>query len=245
MKHFPKLFLDSPPGTVLTTESLKSMGITPQLAHYYIKQNWIISLGNGAYLRQNDHPLWVSALSTVQGRGTQVYVGGGPSLDLLGFNKNIALGKPFVHLFTTPAARLPKWFLSYDFGATLHVTRTFKYSETNLMHHTAMGFSLNISKPEQAILEVCRHVPKLYTFENLRNYMESMISLNPTAMQTMLENAESIKEKRLFLYMASTLNHSWYQKLNLEKIYLGKGPRQIVEEGIYNSEFNILLPKGF
>jgi hypothetical protein len=247
MIHFPKLFLDPLPGAVLTTESLKSMGITPQLAHHYMKQKWLVSLGNGAYLRQNDYPSWVSALSTLQISGVKVYGGGGQSLDLLGFNQNIPLGKPFVHLFTPPTIRLPKWFLNYDFGATFHVTRTHKYGENNLMdhlvHHKSNGFMLRISRPEQAILDVCRYVPKIYSFENLRNYMESLISLNPTVMQTLLENAESIKEKRLFLYMASTVNHSWYKKLNLEKIDLGKGPRQIVRDGVYNSEFKILIPQ--
>ena len=245
MMHLPKLFFECPVGVVLTTSVLKSMGITPQLAHHYSKQGWLIPVGDGAYLRKNDTPSWAGALATVQSADIQVYVGAGQALDLIGLNQNVMLGKPFVHLFTPHTIRLPKWFLDYDFGANFHVTRTRKYTENHLMEHKTTGFNLTISRPEQAILEVCRFVPKIYGFETLRNYVESLISLNPLMMQEILEANEFIKEKRIFLYMASHINHTWYKKLNLEKIDLGKGPRQVVADGVYNSEFNIFVPKSF
>lgn len=234
MIHFPKLFLEHTPGTVLTTDALKSIGISPQLAHHYVKQKWLVPIGDGAYLRQNDQPSWFGALSTLQNSEIPVYVAAGQALDLTGANQNIIFGKPFVHLFTPHEIRLPKWFLNYDFGASFLVTRTQKYREDHLIQHTETSLQIKISRPEQAILEVCRFVPKVYSFENLRNYMESLVSLNPTIMQELLEAEEFIKAKKLFLDMAYHIQHPWKKKLVLERINLGKGARKTVSKKHYS-----------
>lgn len=245
MEHFSKLFLNYIPGTVFTTEMLKAIKILPQLAQYYVKRGWLISIGNGAYARKNDSVSWIGALATLQSFGVEVYVGAAQALNLLGMNQNVFLGKPFVHLFTPPEIQLPKWFLTYDFGVNFYVNRTDKYNKKNLVLFENSGFNIRISRTEQAILEVCRFVPKLYSFENLQNYIESLPSLNPLVMQSMLEESRNIKEKRLFLYMASSVGHAWCKKLNFEKINLGNGPRQVIQNGSYNRDFHIMVSKGF
>ena len=43
--------------------------------------------------------------------------------------------------------------------------------------------------------------------------------------------------------MAEKLNHSWYKHLNLSKVYLGKGKRSLVKDGVYISKYQITVPK--
>lgn len=61
--------------------------------------------------------------------------------------------------------------------------------------------------------------------------------------QRLLENCSSVKVKRLFLYMADKAGHDWLTYINLDKIDLGKGKRQIVADGMYISSHKITVPK--
>jgi tRNA-binding EMAP/Myf-like protein len=58
-----------------------------------------------------------------------------------------------------------------------------------------------------------------------------------------LEKCNSVRAKRVFLYVASTVNHNWYKKLDESKIDLGKGTRQIVVGGEYIKKYDICVPR--
>jgi hypothetical protein len=62
-------------------------------------------------------------------------------------------------------------------------------------------------------------------------------------MQELLEQCTSVKVKRLFLYMANKAQHQWLTFVDQKKIDVGKGDRTIVKRGIYNSDFQISIPK--
>lgn len=51
---------------VLQASWLKQNGISRDLQHYYLKSNWLESLGTGAFKRPHDEITWESALSSVQ-----------------------------------------------------------------------------------------------------------------------------------------------------------------------------------
>jgi len=53
----------------------------------------------------------------------------------------------------------------------------------------------------------------------------------------------SIKVKRMFLYFAEKVGHSWFADLDMSKIILGKGVRRIVPNGKYVSKYELMLPK--
>ena len=98
---FSETILRDTPGTVLTTDALKSIGISPQLAHHYVKQKWLVPIGDGAYLRQNDQPSWFGALSTLQNSEIPVYVAAGQALDPTGANQNIIFENPLCTFYTS------------------------------------------------------------------------------------------------------------------------------------------------
>ena len=51
----------------------------------------------------------------------------------------------------------------------------------------------------------------------------------------------SIKVKRLFLYMAENILHEWFDYLNLNKINLGSGKRVISKGGKLDKKYNIVI----
>jgi hypothetical protein len=57
----------------------------------------------------------------------------------------------------------------------------------------------------------------------------------------LLEKCNSVKVKRLFLYFAELSNHSWFKRLDLSKIDLGKGVREVTKGGKYNQKYNIII----
>ncbi len=67
--------------------------------------------------------------------------------------------------------------------------------------------------------------------------------LIPKLLQQLLEENSSVKVKRLFLYMAEKAGHSWFHDLNLDRIYLGKGKRSNVKNGVYDPKYKIILPR--
>lgn len=62
-------------------------------------------------------------------------------------------------------------------------------------------------------------------------------------MQSILENCNSIKVKRLFLFMADKAGLPVMKHLDLARIDLGTGNRAIVREGAYNATYQLVLPK--
>ncbi|WP_320008078.1 type IV toxin-antitoxin system AbiEi family antitoxin domain-containing protein [Maridesulfovibrio sp.] len=66
--------------------------------------------------------------------------------------------------------------------------------------------------------------------------------MRPTLTQTLLEQCNSIKAKRLYLYLARESGHRRLSRIKLDNIQLGSGKREIVENGMLDKEFNITVP---
>jgi hypothetical protein len=54
----------------------------------------------------------------------------------------------------------------------------------------------------------------------------------------------SIKVKRLFLYLAEGHGHPWFERLDLNALDLGKGNRSIVVGGRLDPKYQITVPVG-
>jgi hypothetical protein len=72
---------------------------------------------------------------------------------------------------------------------------------------------------------------------------EGMVNLKPKLIEELLLDCNSVKVKRLFLYMAEKINHQWYPFLKTDKIDIGKGNRMIVKNGVYISKYLISIPR--
>ena len=81
--------------------------------------------------------------------------------------------------------------------------------------------------------------PLLEVFE----LMEGLNNLRPAAVQGLLESCNSVKVKRLFLYMAVKVGHEWFNRINRDQIDLGSGKRAVVKNGVYISKYEITVPR--
>jgi hypothetical protein len=73
--------------------------------------------------------------------------------------------------------------------------------------------------------------------------MEGLNNLRPLQVQKLLEACESIKVKRLFVFMAEKAGHAWFKHVDLSKVNLGSGKRSIVIGGQLDPKYQITLPK--
>lgn len=72
--------------------------------------------------------------------------------------------------------------------------------------------------------------------------LEGAASLQPSLLQALLEECNSIEAKRLFLWLSRTVDHAWYRYIDISRVSLGVGKRQIVPGGILDSQFLITVP---
>ena len=72
--------------------------------------------------------------------------------------------------------------------------------------------------------------------------MEGLSTLRPSIVQLLLENCTSIKAKRLFLWSAERVQHTWIHQLDVGRVDLGKGKRQLFKGGPLHSKYMITVP---
>ena len=233
------------PGTVLLASWLKKNGISRDLQQYYLKSGWLQSYGTGAFKRPNENIRWTGALNSIQ-RQTElsVHVGGLTSLSFQGLSHYVRMEKEPLYLFSPQYVKLPKWFLNQAWSNQIaHVKTKFLPANSALFEFSLDGLKLQISSPERAILECLYLLPDRFDMMECYQIFEGLSNLRPKILQELLENCNSIKVKRLFLYMASKANHQWLDFVDQSRIVLGSSDRVIVKGGIYISEYKISVPK--
>lgn len=66
--------------------------------------------------------------------------------------------------------------------------------------------------------------------------MNPLQTLRPEVVQSLLEKCTSVKVKRVFLYLSEKIELPYFKKLNLKKIDMGKGIRQIASGNVQLSK---------
>ena len=233
------------PGTVLLASWLEKNGFSRELQKYYLKSGWLESYGVGAFKRPNENVQWTGALNSLQ-RQTKlpVHAGGLTSISLQGLSHYVRMEKESLYLFSPQYVKLPKWFLNQDWSnQIMHVKTKFLPAKSALFDYSQDGIKLQISSPERAILECLYQTPDRFDIVECYQILEGLANLRPTILQELLENCNSIKIKRLFLFMASKANHQWLDYVDQSRIELGTGDRVIVKGGVYISKYKISVPK--
>ncbi len=238
------LLLNWPPHTVATYHWLEKQGISRQLAQNYVASHWLERIGRGAFARADSAVDWKGGLYPLQQEPKGlIYIAGKTALELQGFGHFLPLGhqRP-IWLFGPLGQKLPQWFKK-RWGQEIKYVMTDFLGEEGITAQDQGGYSLRISSPERAILEVLYFVPNSQSFEEAKLLMEGLATLQPQAMQHLLQGCTSIKVKRLALVLAEYFRHGWLQELDLSKITLGKGKRSLEKSGFLHSKYQITLPE--
>ncbi len=99
-----------------------------------------------------------------------------------------------------------------------------------------------MSSAERAIMEQIQLAGTNDDIDHVLQLMEGLTTLRPGVVQYLLENCRSIKVKRVFLWSAEKTGHEWFQRLELSRIKLGNGKRQIYKGGRFNRKYGITVP---
>lgn len=224
---------------------MAGQGIGRNLINKYKRSGWLTPIGAGAYILSRDNVRWPGAVYAMQKQlKSSVHVGGKTALQLRGAAHYLPVDLKRIYLFGGAGEKLPSWFKSYDWGVEVNYSMTTLFQTSSGFVEEDYGtFSINVSSPERAILEVLYLVPGKQTFEESSLLMENLITLRPLVVRELLENCNSIKVKRLFMLLAEKHGHAWVDKIDLSRISLGSGKRVVVKGGGLDNKYQITVPK--
>jgi len=235
-------------GVPMTSSWLATQNVSPQLVQRYKLNKWLQPLGRGAWIRAGTKLTLIGALYAIQQQlEINAYPAARSALEYQGRSHYIPRGEnPILQLSLEAGQKLPAWFTNQSFASNLIIINSsllFDPVYTSLSDWQSGELMINLSSPERAMLEYCYLLPKNADFEEARQLMEGLTTLRPQLLQSTLQACKSVKAKRLFLALASSVAHSWYDELNTETIDLGSGNRSVITNGYLHPEFKITIPK--
>jgi hypothetical protein len=233
-----------PQGTAATTRWLEQQKVSRQLQFQYQKSGWIEAIGVGAFKRAGGQIGWKGGFYALQTQlHLPIHVGGLTAIILQGAGHYVRF-KEEIQLFGPPQIWPPKWFKDYAWEEKITFHRTgFLPESLGLTSYEDKTFSVGISSLERAVLEALYLAPKQVDIVECFHLLEGLAGLRPDLLQELLEHCASVKVKRLFFYLAEKTKHDWLSFIDVKKIDLGIGKRSLVKSGIYDSKYQLTLPK--
>jgi hypothetical protein len=244
-----RLLAHWPTQAIFACSWLFEEGFGYDLLAKYRNSGWLKPIGHGAVARAGDRVDWTGGLYALQIQlKLPIYVGGKSALLLKGLAHFIPKAKGWeLTLYAPPKTKLPAWFRNHSWEPKVRLV-TSNLFETGLNAGFSAqdqgAFSIQISSPERAILEFLMLVPQEESFEEAKLLMEGLTTLRPKLVQQLLEACQSVKVKRLFLFLAEECNPPWMKKIDVTRVNLGRGKRVIQIGGVFNMKYGITVPKG-
>lgn len=240
-----QLLTSLPASVVLQSFWLTEQGYSSDLQKRYRNSKWLESIGTGAMIRSGDKVSYEGAIYALQQQGfSTIHPAGKTALSLLGKTHYLELATQKVTLFGNQGEKLPAWFLKHDWGVSVDYYQTaFLPMDLGLTEIELKNFSIKVSSAARAIMECLYLAPEKQELIECYELMEGLNNLVPKQVQVLLEKCESVRVKRLFLYLAEKAGHEWLNYVDLKKVDLGQGKRSIVKNGVYNGKYQITVPK--
>lgn len=189
----------NPSLNVLFGEWLAGQGLDAKGQHSYMKSGWLNRLSRGVYALQGTTPTLYNAVAAYNTQlDKHCIVGAYTALELRGYSHYLSLGSPTAFLFTSKDDKLPAWMLQleWDMGIKYMTTSFLGDDRKGVESLDVNGSILLVSSPERAILE-CLNLPdSSVSLLNIYYIMESLTTLRPKLVQTLLEACTSQKVKR-------------------------------------------------
>ncbi len=240
-----QLISSQPSGVVFQSNWLKAEGYSYALQKRYRKSRWLKSIGTGAMIRDGDTVGYEGGVYALQNQsGMSIHPGGRTALAYLGKAHYLEMETKRVTVFGSRGENLPVWFEKYDWGVVIDYYQTsFLPPYSGLTDLKVKEFHIRISGAARAMMECLYLVTEKQDLIECYELMEGLNNLRPDQVQALVEKCESVKVKRLFLYLADKAGHNWFKYLNLTRIDIGKGKRSIVKGGVYVDKYQITVPK--
>lgn len=261
-----QLLLSLPEGFLADSAWLQAQGLTRSSVRDYVERGWLERIAPRVYRRPSRLTKaalrWdVVVLSLQQIMHKPLHVGGRTALELSGYGHYVeARETPRVYLY---GVGLPSWLAKLPIAAQFECRSLGLFANPDtgvevrrydLRSGGASGTSkdaepvspwewtLTTSAPERAILEMLDELPHRESFHQVDVVMEGLANLRPQLLGKLLRECKSVKVKRLFLWYADRHGHAWFKHLDQSSVDLGKGKRQLVPRGHFDSRYQITLP---
>jgi len=261
-----RLLLSLPEGFLADSAWLQAQGLSRSSIRDYVDRSWLERIGPRVYRRPSQLTRaslrWdVVVLSLQQVMHKPLHVGGRTAVELSGYAHYVEAGEtPRVYLY---GADFPSWLAKLPTSAQFETRSSGLFANSNtgvearrydLRSGEASGspkdaqstspweWSLTMSVPERAILEMIDELPHQESFHQVDTVIEGLANLRPQLLGKLLRECKSVKVKRLFLWYADRHGHAWFKHLDQSSIDLGKGKRQLVPQGHFDSRYQITLP---
>lgn len=249
IKNINKIF---PKGMVFSRKYLLNKGISNYTLDNYLRSGKFTLLSKGIYAWR-DFPVssdgFLASLSNLW--GLEIIVSGKTALELQGFAHNLNFNST-MKVTLLAQKNIPEWLrrvvdsiddleVEWVYGSRLWDYKAL--AELPNTEITRSGFSINISSPERAVLELLNQVSDTSSFESVDNIFQGMTQLSPRKMSKALQACINVKTKRLFFWFANRYKYPWFKYLNINDFDLGKGKRVIAKSGVLDKELLITVPK--
>lgn len=199
-----------PRGAPFDTARLRDLGISPALAHRYVKSGWLEKLGRGVFMFAGDSLTRDGTLCFLEGRTPGLHVAAKTALAWHGFRHNIAHEEPLV-LWGDGSGGLPEWF-GKRFAARYGTPRLFDGKLPSGYGISPLPESPdgpNVSEPERALLEMLSEVGVHQEVGEARHIMEGVRQLRSRHLQRLLEACRMVKAVRLCVTWSEELGLPW------------------------------------
>jgi hypothetical protein len=218
------LYTQLPLGTPLVSQDLAALGISADLAVYYVRAGWLKRLTRGVYCRPNDTLDQHSSLLMLQRRFEGLHVGGKSALDWYGVRQYVAQ-RPVLRLYGWVAGCLPEWFTE-RFPAVYHRKRLFNEQPGTLLHVAPFRWqdgAPQVSIPERALLELLSEVGVRQPLQEARELIEFLYNLRVEILYELLQHCTSVKTVRLCLKLGREAALPWVTEIDPTTLPIGGG----------------------
>lgn len=248
-----------PPGFMVDSPWLERQGVSRFLARKYVDNGWLERVNRGVFRRPTPQTSstkildWETCLLSVQHiMHYNVHVGGATALAQHGYAHYLHMGRNApVWIYGTD---MPGWIKKLSLNAPLVIRSTSLFADPALgltrderdnRDILPRNWRLRASAPERAVMEMMDELPNHEAFHNLDMAFESLTTLRPKVLSTLLHSCKKIKVTRLFFVFADRHNHAWRKRLDPEEFNLGSGDRALVRGGRMHPRYRIMVPAEF
>jgi hypothetical protein len=266
-RRLNRLEQDLPEGVLVDAAWLKGHGFSKQLLSHYVGAGWLEQPTRGVYRRPRGSLSWQQVVFSLQKfLDLPLVVGGRTALELQGYAHYLSHKDATVHLYGPKAPpgwlknlKLPKRFAYHNdqrlFRKHGVASELQKLTMSAASSKSSTGASLTelpwgqwdwslvLSTPERALLELLDELPKHETFHQVDMLMQGMTNLSPRRLQALLADCKSVKVKRLFFFFTDRHQHAWLKPLKSENFDLGTGKRMLVKGGKLDHAYQITVPE--
>ena len=237
-----------PEGLLVNRTFFAQHDVGPTAVDYYLRSGKIEQVAHGLYRKPGPPLKWENVVYSLNLLGYDVHVGHITAIGHHGYEHYLRLGsaRP-IRVYSTQ--KLPSWVEKLDVGPGFLVQKRNPFTDDSIgiidVPFGTWDWPIPYSTAERAFIEFASTIQNAIGMHQLKVMLEGAIVLRAVLFQELLEACRSIKAKRIFLYLARTIHHPWYAHLDVSRIDIGSGKRQIVSGGILDEEFLITVPAEF